>query len=160
MAPPTPNEVCSKASLFGEDYKILTKASEVSSANWLVLVLFMLVALFFGWVVISNIIAIYRVYVQYKDNVSFKLKDADGFIQDTTDPAYDDEVYDNPGEQSDPLYRDNDYIRKSLVDLRKKYSKFNVQLQKSNHGEDVVDEKILSSSQDDYSGKPNSNSRA
>lgn len=154
---PTTNEVCSKASLFGEDYKILSKASEVSSANWLVLLLFGAVVLFFGWVIISNIISIYRVYVQYKDNVNFKLKDADGFIQDTTDAAYDDEIYDNPGELSDPLYRDNDYIRKNLVDLRKKYSKFNVQLQKSNHGEDAVDEKILAPSQDDYDAKRSSN---
>lgn len=142
-------EVCHKASLFGEDYKILSKASEVNSSNWMVLMLFGALLIFFGWVIISNIVSIYRTYSQYTDNVNYKLKDADGYIQDPTDPAYDNEVYNSPV-GSDPLYRDNAYIRKNIVDLRKKFQKYNVELQKADKGEDIVDEKVLSNTQDDY----------
>ncbi len=151
-------EVCQKASLFGEDYKILSKASEVKSSNWMVLFLFGILVIFFGWVIISNIMSIYRVYTQYNDNVSYKLKDADGFIQDPTDPAYDNEVYNSP-QGSDPLYRDNSYIRKNIVDLRKKYQKYNVELQKADMGEDVVDEKVLSNTEDNYVRPARSNSK-
>lgn len=142
-------QVCHKASLFGEDYKILGKASEVRSANWMVLLLFGGLLTFFGWVIMSNVVSIYRVYMQYTDNVSYKLKDVDGYLQDPSDPAYDNEVYNSPS-GSDPLYRDNAYIRKNIVDLRKKYKKFNVELQKADKGEDVVDEKVLSIDQDNY----------
>jgi hypothetical protein len=142
-------EVCHKASLFGEDYKILSKASDVKSSNWMVLLLFGALLIFFGWVIINNIVSIYRVYTQYNDNVNYKLKDADGYIQDPTDPAFDNEVYNSP-QGSDPLYRDNSYIRKNITDLRKKYQKYNVELQKADKGEDVVDEKVLSNMDDNY----------
>ena len=150
-------EVCHKASLFGEDYKILSKASEVRSANWVVLLLFGGLIVFFGWVIMSNIVSIYRVYMQYSDNVSYKLKDADGFLQDPSDPAYDNEVYNSPS-GSDPLYRDNSYIKRNIVDLRKKYKKFNVELQKADKGEDVVDEKVLSVENDNYAHKKSDSS--
>ncbi len=143
--------VCSKSDIFGEDYLILSKASSISSSNWFMLGLFVLLSIFFAWLMLTNVTGMYKTYSEYRDNVRYKLKEVDGYTYDPTNPAYDDEIYDNPGGQTDPLYNDNAYIQRNIGHLRKRYQAYNVQLRKSDKGEDVVDEKILAGENDEYS---------
>lgn len=148
------NPVCSPSEIFGQDYLILTKASSISSSNWFMLGLFVLLSIFFAWLMLSNVTGMYKTYVEHRDNVRYKLKEVDGYIYDPTNPAYDDEVYDNPGGKTDPLYNDNAYIQRNLNQLRKRYQAYNTQLRKSDKSEDVVDEKILAPINDDYKANP------
>lgn len=150
---PATNSVCVKGNILGEDYLILSKASGIAKANWFRLAVFIVMSAFFVWVSMSSVNTIYKVYTQYKENVRYRLQEVDGYLQDPTNPAYDNEVYDNPGGKTDPLYNDNAYIRKSINQIRKRYQQYNVELRKSEKAEDVVDDTIVADDHDDYSSK-------
>jgi hypothetical protein len=80
----------------------------------------------------------------------YKLKEVDGYLYDPANPAYDNEVYDRPGNQTDPLYNDNAYIQKNITRLRQQYQKYNELLRKNNMSEDVIDQRMVNSLDDNY----------
>ena len=152
MSAPTSN-VCSTSRLFGDDYRILSKASSIRSTNFRTLGIFVVLFIFFAWVILSNLNTIYIVYMQYKENVRYKLKEVDGYLYDPANPAYDDEVYNRSRDKTDPLYNDNAYIQKNITRLRQQYQKYNEMLRKNNLSEDVIDQHMVDPLADNYMRK-------
>jgi hypothetical protein len=128
------------------DRYIITKASKKLALNWSLIIVFVLIFLVSGWMIITNSVQIYNVYVEWKANSKPVLEDLDwsGFLA-----TGDDETY-PANKDPDPVLPGNDTIRQNIRKMEKQYRQYNKELALSKRTDDIVNEKIMAPRYDNY----------
>jgi hypothetical protein len=147
----TPKALCPSSVRFA-DVVILEKARRKLAINYTLIALFVLVFLTCSWLIGKNVVEIYTVYQDWKASVRATREErSKGFFNDPMDPMYDDEVYPNTYRDTyQDMRSENAAIRQKMKGVKKEYAAYNRALLKSKKTEDVIDEKILSNTHDDY----------
>lgn len=140
------------------DIVIIDKAKEKLALNWSLIVVFLISFLLCAWLLFSNSMAVYTAYAEWKTNVAVSKKDRKrSFLQDVTDPSYDDEFYpDTEDVMTKSDFKDNAHIKKRIREVKKQHEEYNRALNKAGKSEDQVDERILAGEYDQYDTKFNS----
>jgi hypothetical protein len=125
--------------------------------KWMMLTIFIIITLFFGYLIYINIISIIDSFNKYKQHVYDKASSSPNptarIVQYTPD---DDEVYDGLSKIEKHKLRstsmvDNSTIIKSMETIKSDYKPYNDLLKQYNpKSQDKVDEKIMSSEYDNY----------
>lgn len=121
--------------------------------KFLLLFLFVVIFAFFAWLIVDNLISIWRGYKNYKSNVAAKDAIKQVSDNDPRNPANDDEKYNNPiaPARRPKTSGDNSAIENTVNTIKSKYKPINDLLKKQSHGKgDIIDEKIMSAQYDDY----------
>lgn len=139
------------------DDLIIGKAHDALRMSWTMLLIYCLAFMLCAWIIISNALKIYNKIAEWRNNVKADVNRQSQYIfQDLTDPALDDEVYNNDDVNADLYMRDNTFIRKRIDEIKSEHKNYNKALSTAKRFEDVVDEKLLDVLYDNYSSKPKS----
>jgi hypothetical protein len=116
------------------------------------LAILLVIFIFFGYLLYTNIRSIYKSYRDYHTNKTSFTSVSISKESNAKNPIDDNEVYNNPPVKTTySLSDNNDTIRNRISKMKSEYRNYNKALRmKDAKSKDIVDEKIIDKTFDDY----------